>query len=271
MGSVRKFTAKVTMDLERLISLIITLYWFIVGTTVGSFLGVIIDRLPNEKSIIWGRSHCDFCKKNLRWFELIPILSFVFSNGKCLRCHKALSLRYPFYEIVTGMIFVVLWMISGGIVSTFAGMCLIACSLLAITIIDLDHMLIPDLLVVSTIIGTIVLFLQSNQSLMGFLKNNLLTAVVSYMLFYALWAGTKRRGIGFGDVKLAFALGLLVGYPQVIISLYGAFLTGAGVAIILMLYGKKTMKSAVPFGPFLVLGALISYFINAHSVLSFIL
>lgn len=249
----------------------ISLFWGMLGAFIGSFLGVVIERLPKEQSIIWGRSHCDYCKKNLRWFELIPVVSFFFQGGKCARCHKVLSWRYPALELFTGGMFAILWMAQAPLLLPYTISLGIACSLLVIVVIDFDHMIIPDVLVGITSLLAFLYAIFTRTSVIEILKNNLVTGIVCYLLFYGLWYGTKKKGIGFGDVKLAFALGLLMGFPRVIIGLYGAFLTGAFVAIILVLHGKKTMKSAVPFGPFLVLGAVISFLVDAQYILSFIL
>lgn len=246
---------------------ILTFFFGLFGTIVGSFLGVVIDRVPLGKSIIWGRSHCDYCQRDLRWFELVPIFSYVIQRGKCLRCKRRLSWRYPLIEVLTGVLFGVLWIfISPSLLAYFSAV-IIGCSLLCILVIDLDHMIIPDGLVLTTTIGAIMYHIFSDTGLWILLQNYVLTGIGSYIIFYGLWRITKRRGIGFGDVKLSFALGLIVGSPQVIISLYGAFLTGAIVGIILLLYGRKTMKSAVPFGPFLILGVVIACFLDARVVL----
>lgn len=189
------------MDVEHIIGLIVIIYWSIVGTVFGSFLGVVIDRLPHGKSIIWGRSHCDTCKRSLRWFELIPIFSFVIQRGRCLMCRSKLSWRYPVYELVTGILFAGLWYLVGPSLLLFFSTVIICCSLFVIFVIDLDHMIIPDVLIVTTSIGALSYHLLYNQSIIQFIQNNIVTGVISYILFYLLWAGTKRKGIGFGDVK----------------------------------------------------------------------
>lgn len=246
-------------------------YWAMVGMLIGSFLGVLIDRIPLEQSVIRGRSHCDFCKRTLRWYELIPVFSYLFQGGRCLRCHKKLSWRYPVYEISTGIMFSLLWHVSNYSLGTFAGLCIVGCSLLVIFVIDLDHMIIPDVLEITTLIGTGIYLLFSGHTLIDILRNNFPAAVVSFLLFYGLWIATNKKGLGFGDVYLSFVLGFLVGFPQVVVSLYAAFLTGAAVAVILLVYGRKKMKSAVPFGPFLILGAVLSFFVNSHAIVSYFL
>ncbi|MCX8008336.1 MAG: prepilin peptidase [Patescibacteria group bacterium] len=245
-----------------------TLFLGVIGLFIGSFLGVIIDRLPQGTSIIFGRSRCDHCRKTLRWFELIPVVSFILQRARCLRCGAWLSWKYPSIEILTGALFIIVWFATEFSIILFIPAIVVACSLLVITIIDMKHMIIPDSLIVSLIIGSLAYQIFRFESFELIIGNYFLTAVGSYVVFYILWEITKRKGIGFGDVKLSFALGLLIGYPRVIISLYLAFLTGAFIAIILIIVRKKTMKSPIPFGPFLIIGALFSLFIDSEKFFS---
>jgi len=218
--------------------------WFVglFGLAVGSFLNVLIDRLPKGLDVIAGRSHCDYCKKNLRWFELIPILSFVFQRGTCRRCHKKLSWQYPLVEIATGVGFVLL--------APSYWYWLIFSSLLVIFVADLKYQIIPDSMVVMGVIGVI--------GAIGVTGENILAGAGVSAFFLLLWLVTRGKGMGFGDVKLAFLMGLLLGFPNIIIASYLAFLTGAGAGVILILLGKKKLKEKIAFGPFLVAGTVIA-------------
>lgn len=210
------------------------------GICVGSFLNVLIDRLPKGKNVITGRSVCDHCKKKLRWFELIPLLSWVLQGGRCRRCHKKLSVQYPLIELVTGVGFVLLppsyW--------------LIFCALLVIFVADLKYQIIPDSMVVVGVIGVI--------GAIGLMRENMLAGVGAAIFFFLLWLVTRGRAMGLGDVKFAFLMGLFLGFPGVIVATYLAFLTGAGVGVILILRRKKGLKSKIAFGPFLILGTCIT-------------
>ncbi len=218
--------------------------WFVglFGLAVGSFLNVLIDRLPKGLDVIAGRSHCDYCKKNLRWFELIPILSFVFQRGTCRRCHKKLSWQYPLVEIATGVGFVLL--------APSYWYWLIFSSLLVIFVADLKYQIIPDSMVVMGVIGVI--------GAIGVTGENILAGAGVSAFFLLLWLVTRGKGMGFGDVKLAFFMGLLLGFPNIIIASYLAFLTGAASGVILILLGKKKLKEKIAFGPFLVAGTVIA-------------
>ena len=231
---------------------------FVLGLCVGSFLNVLIDRLPKGEQVLRGRSKCDYCKKTLRWFELIPLLSFVMQHGTCLRCHKKLSIQYPLIEFITGLGFVWIYLsFDYSLIGLFAYW-IIFSSLLVIFVSDLKYQIIPDSMVVAGIIGTILLFFSSKPYALNPM-HFLLTAILSSTLFFLLWLVTKGKSMGFGDVKLAFLLGLLLGYPKIIVALYSAFLTGAIFGVILILKGKRTLKSKIAFGPFLIVGALIAF------------
>lgn len=215
---------------------------FVFGLAIGSFLNVLIDRLSRGKNVITGRSQCDYCGKTLRWFELIPLLSWALQGGRCRRCHKRLSWQYPLVELVTGVGFVILagsywyWLIFS--------------ALLVIFIADLKEQIIPDSMVVVGAIGVI--------GARGVIGENILAGVGASAFFLFLWLVTRGRAMGLGDVKLAFFMGLLLGFPGIIVACYLAFLTGAGAGVILILRGKKGLKSKIAFGPFLVLGTGIT-------------
>ncbi len=228
---------------------------FVFGLVIGSFLNVVIDRLPREENIVWERSRCDHCKKQLRWFELIPVVSYLLLGGRCLRCKKRLSLQYPLVELVSGMGFVALFLGSQPSIP-LALPIIVFCLLLAFFVIDLKHQILPDQIMILLFMVTAVMgyFVSPEQRITHFLSG-----MGAGAFFLLLWLVTKGRGIGFGDVKLAFILGFLLGYPSIIISLYIAFLTGAIAGVILILSRKARMKTRIAFGPFLISGAFATW------------
>lgn len=228
---------------------------FIIGLCVGSFLNVLIDRLPKGEQVLKGRSRCDYCKKTLRWFELIPLLSFFLQHGRCHRCRRKLSIQYPFIELVTGIGFVIIYYFSPNSLTLLLSYYLLYSSLLVIFVSDLKYQIIPDSMIFLGLIGVL---LQGQAFAFPQGLALWISAFASSMLFFLLWLGTKGKSMGFGDVKLAFLLGLLLGYPKIVVALYSAFLTGALTGVILILKGEKSLKSKIAFGPFLILGALIS-------------
>lgn len=229
---------------------------FLFGLVIGSFLNVVIDRLPHGENIIWKPSHCDFCKKHLRWFELIPVLSFLFQGGVCRRCHARLSWQYPVMEIVTGVGFVLLSLHVDVLSPMFLAAIAIYSLFLVIFVIDLKHQIIPDstlLMLLSVLIVVGVPFSAADR------VPHIISGLGAGAFFFLLWLVTRGRGLGFGDVKLVVLIGLFLGYPETVFALYIAFLTGAIAGVILMITKHAKMKSRIAFGPFLILGTLSAY------------
>lgn len=221
---------------------VLPLITFLIGLCVGSFLDVLADRLPRGEDVLWGRSHCDYCKKNLRWFELIPVVSYVLQGGRCGRCHKTLSIQYPLSELVTGLGFLFLY--------PSIPLMIVFSVLVVIFLSDFHTQIIPDSMVALGSIGAILYHIS---------YATIVSAIVSFAFLYILWTVTRGRGMGFGDVKYAFFMGLFLGFPNIVVGLYVAFLTGAVTGVILILTGKKRWKSAIAFGPFLVVGTVVAF------------
>lgn len=241
-------------------------FCFLFGICIGSFLNVLIDRLPAGETVVNGRSHCDYCRKILRWFELIPLLSFLMQRGRCRRCGKRLSYQYPFIELLTGLGFMMLGarfipdpvaIMPADMVRFLCGLGIFSC-LLVIFVTDCKTQIIPDSMVIIGCLSVVLEMIVRNGLISVF--SVLPSAVGASCFFYVLWFITRGRGMGFGDVKLAFLLGLMTGYPLIVAALYVAFLTGAVSGVILMIRGKKTLKSRIAFGPFLILGTGIVLF-----------
>lgn len=238
--------------------------WFVgvIGLFIGSFLNVLMERLPKGQNVVVGRSHCDHCKKILRWYELIPLISYILQAGRCRRCHAPLSLQYPLIELLTGILFMLLYQRFGTSLQEFAAVLVIFSAYFVMTVTDSNYQIIPDSMVVTSVIGTLILYAGRISGADSVL--HLAAAGAAGLLFYLLWYGTKGRGMGFGDVKLAAALGLLLGFPLTIFALYIAFLTGACVGVILILKGSKTLKSKLAFGPFLLFGTTLSFICQTY-------
>ena len=239
---------------------------FCFGLCIGSFLGVLICRIPQNKSIVKGRSYCENCKKTLSFIDLIPLLSFFFLKGKCRYCGIRLSLYYPLIELTTGLLFLFTFLHFGirnpelGIMGILEPLYLflIISSLIVVFFIDLQHGIIPDVIIFPATVISILYLLIIHNSLF---LTHLLSGLGAFLLFYLLFALTKGRGMGFGDVKLTLFMGLFLGFPNILVALYIAFLTGAVISIILIVAGKKKFKGGtIPFGPFLVIGTMLALF-----------
>lgn len=239
---------------------------FILGTFIGSFLGVIITRLPKGESIIRGRSHCDHCKKTLTILDLVPLFSFLFLQGKCRHCKARLSWFYPLIEVLTGALFV---LISLHVGSTYQVVSIkyeielfyylfIVSALIVLFFIDLKYGILPFSIIFPTIVVTFLYIILNTQYL---LLNNLFAALGAFLFFLTLFLGTRGRGMGFGDVVYVILMGLLLGFPKIVLGLYIAFVSGAFISLILVWLQKKKLHGGIiPFGPFLVVGTLISLF-----------
>jgi leader peptidase (prepilin peptidase) / N-methyltransferase len=247
----------------------ILVFIFILGLFIGSFLNVLADRLPRGETVIRGRSHCEVCKKELAWYDLIPLLSFVFLKGRCRYCHTRLSLFYSVVELTTGVLFVSIYIfltkdsimyqvLSIKYVLDLFYYLFIVSSLIVVFFADLKYGIIPDKIVFPAVfVSFLYIILNTSYLILPYL----LSAIAACLFFLLLFFGTKGRGMGFGDVKFAFFMGLVLGYPNIIVGLYIAFLTGAIVGCILILWRKKKLKGAsIPFGPFLVLGTILAMF-----------
>lgn len=238
----------------------ISLLIFLFGTVVGSFLNVVIYRLPKGESIIFPPSHCPHCRHRLFWYDLMPIISYILLFGKCRYCKKTISVIYPLVEAITGLLFLFIFIfVPYGNIFTLFYYLFMAGVFLAIFFTDLKYGLIPFQLV---LIGTVVVLfkLLLTFSLYVFLSH-ILSALAAFLIFLFLFLVTKGRGMGFGDVILVMLMGLFLGYPAIGFALYIAFLTGAVASLILIIVGSKRLRNdTIPFGPFLVLGTFINLF-----------
>lgn len=235
---------------------------FIFGLIVGSFLNCVIYRLEINKSALKGRSFCPHCQHQLSWQDLIPVFSFLFLKGYCRYCHQKISLQYPLIEIATGILFVLIfnhWLLDIGICS-LAYLFVISSFLIIIFIYDLKHYIIPDKIIYLAIA---IAFLYQLFNHWPLIINNLdfiYSAVGASFFFLLIVLASRGKGMGVGDIKLGFLMGLILGWPNILVALFLAFLIGAIIGIGLIINRKKTLKSEVPFGPFLVTGTFLALF-----------
>ena len=230
---------------------------FIIGASIGSFLNVLIDRLPQGKSIL-GRSQCDFCHKKLKWFDLIPIISFIFLGGRCRYCHKKLSWQYPTVEVLTGLSFLLVFNLQFSVFSLIAIWGIVSC-LIVIFFSDLKYHLISDYLLLALFIFSLSYHLTSGVSISQYsylFGSGLIVAAPIFLIYFL----SRERAMGLGDVYLSAIIGFLLGWKAGFIALYIAFITGAIFGIIMMILHKKKLKSRIAFGPFIVIGTTIMLF-----------
>lgn len=239
-----------------MINIINNLIFFYLGAIIGSFLNMLIDRLPKGEEIIFKRSHCDSCHKTLGILDLVPVFSFLLLKGKCRYCHIKIPFRNLFVEMLSGIGFIfVINFYNTSDIGQIIFQLIILCVLIAIFFIDLDEGIIPDSLILTLIVST--LLYQSLFNIIG-VGNLIMSGVVFFLFFLFLVLITKGKGMGMGDVKISFFIGFYLGFNKMLIAFYLAFLTGAVFSLILIYKGRKNLKSTIPFGPFLVLATFIS-------------
>jgi len=244
----------------------LSVFSIIFGAMVGSFLNVCIYRLPKEESIIWPRSHCPTCKKMIRFYDNIPLISYLLLRGRCRYCKGPISLQYPLVEGITALSSLFLIIKFGPSLSYLFYFAFVA-ALIAITVIDLYHQIIPDGislpgigvgLLASLVIPQITFF----NSLMGILLGGgslFLVATLYEWIF-------KREGMGGGDVKLLAMIGAFLGWKAVILTILLSSLIGSTTGILIMILKGKDFKYAIPFGPFLSMGAVIALFYGENLI-----
>jgi len=252
--------------------ILISILIFLTGLIIGSFLNCLIYRLEKKENFLKGRSYCPHCHHQLNWLDLIPILSFIFLKGKCRYCGKKISFQYPLVEISTALIFLLILNFQFSILNQFlifnfqtlinlTYFLVISCFLIVIFVYDFKHYIIPDKIIYPAIAVALIFnfqFLISNQFLI--FKSSILSALGAAAFFLTIVLISRGKGMGGGDVKLAFLMGLILSWPNILLALFFAFVTGAIMGTGLIIAGKKTLKSQVPFGPFLVLGTFIALF-----------
>jgi len=247
--------------------------FFLLGLIVGSFLNVVIARLYTAETIL-GRSHCPHCQAKIRWYDNIPLFSFVVLGMRCRDCGEKISWQYPLVELSTGILFALTSYYFLEVDNTQSWLevfyYLIVFSLLIIIFVyDFKYMEIPMIAVWLGTGATIVYYLlydwMNFSSSLGIMSLNIfsgmLAGAAAFLFFFLLSAGSKEKWMGMGDSYVALLVGLITKWPLIFAALIAAFTLGAIFGIILIVTGKKTMKSQVPFAPFLALGALLVIFI----------
>ncbi len=231
---------------------------FILGLIVGSFSNVCIYRIPRNESIVYPASHCPKCRSNISPKDNIPILSFILLKGRCRNCKSKISLQYPIVELLTGLIYLIIYLIFGLSIQTLIYI-ILSSALIIIAFIDLNEQIVPDVIslpgiVVGFIISFFVPYILFINSALGVLVGGgiiLIIGLAGSVIF-------KKEAIGGGDVKLAAMIGAFLGWRYIIISLFLGFFLGAVAGIILIMSKIKSREDVIPFGPFIVLGSFIT-------------
>jgi len=228
------------------------LIFFLFGICVGSFLNVVVYRLNHNLSPLKGRSFCPKCKKKIPWQDNLPLLSFILLRGRCRFCHSPISWQYPLVELATGLVTVfILYYFSGYLLAIYY--LVITYALIALFVSDFRYQTIPDEIIYPAILISLLYAI-------GYTPYAILASFGAGFFFLLLVLVTRGKGMGMGDAKLAGLMGLVLGFPGIVVALMLAFLTGAITGVILVLVGKKRFGEHIPFGPFLTSATWISLF-----------
>jgi len=230
---------------------------FTFGLSIGSFLNCLAWRLVNDESML-GRSYCPRCRQKIAWFDNLPLLSFLILRGRCRHCKERISIQYPLVEILAGLLFLAAYSLNfqpstvGGLIILLRDWLIIA-AMIAVFVIDLRWYLILD---VVTIPSTAVFFLLN--IFLGFDWFILLiSGIIGGSFFFVQYIISRGKWIGGGDIRLGFLMGVILGWPYVILAIFLAYIIGSLVAVPLLITKKKGLKSELPLGVFLSTSTII--------------
>jgi leader peptidase (prepilin peptidase) / N-methyltransferase len=231
---------------------------FVLGLIVGSFSNVCIYRIPRNESVIYPASHCPKCRTKIKPVDNIPLLSYILLKGRCRNCGSKISIQYPVVEFLTGLIYLIIYLIYGLNIQSLVYI-ILSSALIIITFIDLQEQMIPDVISLpGIVVGLILSFIVPYMS---FINSALGALVGGGIILIIAWVGSiifKKEAMGGGDVKLTAMIGAFLGWRYTIISLFWGFFLGALIGIILIMTKIKKREDAIPFGPFIALGSIIT-------------
>ncbi len=227
------------------------------GLLLGSFLNVCIFRLPRGTSVVWPASACGSCKRELRWFENIPVISWLVLGAKCARCKAPISLQYPIVEATTAVLFVLVTATTP-LGPALAARLIFVAALVVLFAIDLEHHLLPNVITLPGIVVGLLFALLGPPGWQASLLGVLLGGGVLYAIAAGYYAVRKEEGMGMGDVKMLAMIGAFLGWQSVLLTLVLASLSGAVIGLALIVVQRGSMKYALPFGTFLAIGALVA-------------
>jgi leader peptidase (prepilin peptidase) / N-methyltransferase len=231
------------------------------GAVIGSFLNVVIYRLPLGKSIVKPPSRCRNCDYLLKWYDNIPIVSWMWLGGRCRKCRTGVSIQYPLVELVTAVLFaLVVWLTPTG--PLLATRLLLVCILIVLFGIDLEHQILPNVITLPGIAIGLLLSLIAPPGWKDALIGTLLGGGILYAIAWGYYLWRREEGMGMGDVKMLAMIGAFLGWKSVLVTLVLSSFSGAMIGMILMAAQKGDMKFALPFGTFLAIGALVAMFVG---------
>lgn len=231
------------------------------GACIGSFLNVVIYRLPLGQSIVSPPSQCPKCGYQLRWYDNVPIIGWMLLGGRCRKCRNAISIQYPIVELITALLFViVVWMTPPG--PLLVTRLLLVCILIALFGIDLEHQILPNSITLPGIVAGLLLSLIAPPGLRDALIGVVVGAGILYAIAWGYYLWRREEGLGMGDVKMLAMIGAFLGWKAVLVTLVLSSFSGAVIGVALIAAQRGTMKFALPFGTFLAIGAVVAMFVG---------
>ena len=237
----------------------------VLGLVIGSFLNAVIHRVPRQQSLVSPGSRCPSCGYALRWYDNIPVVSYVILGGRCRKCRKTISIRYPIVELITAAVFVAHYFVFGW-TPLLAVRLAFAASLVALFAIDLEHHLLPDAITLPGIVVGLVASLFLPPGIVESLIGILIGGGVLWVIGEAYFRYSGEEGMGGGDVKMLAMIGAFLGWKLVLVTLVLSSVAGSVLGLAIIAVKRGGMKYALPFGTFLALGALAASLIGAQIV-----
>lgn len=232
----------------------------LMGLLIGSFLNVCIYRIPRGESISFPPSHCFACEHNLKPKDLFPLFSYTFLKGKCRYCGEKISIQYPLIETLNSLVYLLLFA-HFGLTVEFLFFAILASTSIAISVIDYYHQIIPNKLVLFTLIIGIIykttLYITTDEKLFTVLKSSILGFLIGGGFYFFIFIVTNGN-MGGGDIKLMAALGVWLGTRDTVLTMLLTFMIGAIISVFLLATKIKSRKDAIPFGPFIILGTFLT-------------
>ncbi len=237
------------------------IYAGLLGAVVGSFLNVVVYRLPLGQSVVSPPSRCPKCGNRLQWFDNIPILGWLLLGGRCRKCKNSISIQYPVVELITAVLFVlVVWLTPPG--PLLATRLLLVCILVVLFGIDLEHQILPNSITLPGIVAGVLLSIIAPPGVRDALIGVVVGGGILYTIAWGYYLWRREEGLGMGDVKMLAMVGAFLGWKAVLVTLVFASFSGAIIGVGMIAMQRGNMKLALPFGTFLSLGALIAMLVG---------
>jgi leader peptidase (prepilin peptidase) / N-methyltransferase len=229
----------------------------LLGLAVGSFLNVCIHRLPRDQSLNSPPSRCPSCEYRLRWFDNVPVLSYVLLGGRCRKCRTRISIRYPLVELITMLLFLVHGAVFGWSALLVPRLAF-ACAMVVLFAIDLEHQLLPNVITLPGIVVGLIASAVLPPGIVDALIGVLIGGGVLWLIGEAYFRYSGHEGMGGGDVKMLAMIGAFLGWKLVLVTLVLSSIAGSAIGLLVIAIRKGGMKYALPYGTFLALGALVA-------------